>query len=96
MPLLPISHRPQHQQAECLAACAAMVLDYLNIQSSYDELLKTLQIGPAGAPFRNLYFLQPFGVSVLIEQGQIDTLRAYLQQNVPPVVFVATKNYLTG
>ncbi|MCB0153391.1 MAG: C39 family peptidase [Anaerolineae bacterium] len=91
MPLLPISHRPQRQQAECLAACAAMVPDYLNIHSSYDELLKALQIGPAGAPFRNLNFLQSFGVSVLIEQGQIDSLRTYLQQNVPPIAFVATQ-----
>lgn len=91
MPSLAISHRPQRQQAECLAACAAMVLDHLNIKLNYDKLLKVLQIGPAGAPFRNLYLLQSFGLSVLIEQGQIETLRTYLQQNVPPIVFVATQ-----
>lgn len=29
MTLLPVSHRRQQQQADCLAACAAMALDYL-------------------------------------------------------------------
>ena len=58
MTLLSVSHYQQHQQAECLVACAAMVLDYLQVPVSYERLVKLLRIGPAGAPFRNLRFLE--------------------------------------
>ncbi len=91
MPLLPILHRQQRRQAECLAACAAMVLDYLQVSASYEMLVKRLQIGYAGAPFRNLRYLEALGVSVLIEQGQIETLRLCLAKQLPPIVFVATQ-----
>jgi hypothetical protein len=38
MNLLPISHRQQIQQADCLAACAAMVLDYRYAVIGLDEI----------------------------------------------------------
>ena len=66
MPWLPISHRQQRQQADCLAACTAMLLDYWQRPVPYDSLLRVLQIGSAGAPFRNLQYLESLGVSVLI------------------------------
>ena len=91
MPLLPILHRQQRRPAECLAACVAMVLDYLQQLHSYDMLLKILQVGYAGAPFHNLHYLEKLGVSVSIEQGQITTLRAALTKKLPPIVFVATQ-----
>ena len=91
MPLRPISHHRQRQQADCLAACAAMLLDYWQIPTPYDNLIELLQIGEAGAPFRNLIHLEGLGLSVHIEQGQIDTLRSVLEQGRPPIVFVATQ-----
>jgi len=91
MPLLPILHHQQRQQAECLAACAAMLLDYLQIPHHYEALPKILRIGYAGAPFRNLRYLETLGVSVVIEQGQIETLRLFLSRKLPPIVFVATQ-----
>ncbi len=91
MPLLPILHCQQRQPAECLAACAAMALDYLQKPHSYDTLLKIIQVGYAGAPFRNLHYLAKLDVSVSIEQGQITTLRAALAKKLPPIVFVATQ-----
>ncbi len=39
MTLLPVSHRRQQQQADCLTACAAMVLDYQQRPIPYDRLL---------------------------------------------------------
>ena len=45
MNLLPISHRQQIQQADCLAACAAMLLDYLHVPIQYKYLLRLLQVG---------------------------------------------------
>jgi hypothetical protein len=67
-----------------------MVLNFLQVPASYDRLIKLLRIGPAGAPFRNLHYLSSMGVSVSIEQGEIDTLQAYLHQGLPPIAFVAT------
>jgi ABC-type bacteriocin/lantibiotic exporter with double-glycine peptidase domain len=91
MPSLPISHHKQQQQADCLAACAFMVLGYLQQPTSYAKLIKLLRIGYAGAPFSNLRFLESLGLSVTILQGDLATLRQYLNQGMPPIVFVATK-----
>ena len=74
MPLLPISHQQQQQPAECLATCAAMLFDYWQQPTDYETLLKILQIGYAGAPFRNLHYLEALGASVFIEQDQLKTL----------------------
>lgn len=90
MPSLPISHHPQQQQADCLAACAFMVLSHLQRPVAYAKLIKLLQIGYAGAPFSNLHYLESWGLSVTIRQGDLATLRHYLTQGIPPIVFVAT------
>jgi ABC-type bacteriocin/lantibiotic exporter with double-glycine peptidase domain len=90
MTLLLVSHYQQRQQAECLAACAAMVLDYVQVPVSYERLLRLLRIGPAGAPFRNLRYLEALGLSVLIERGEIATLQSHLERGLPPLAFVDT------
>jgi ABC-type bacteriocin/lantibiotic exporter with double-glycine peptidase domain len=90
MPLLPISHYRQHQQSECLAACAAMVLDYLQIPFQYNHLIQLLRIGIAGASFRNLRYLKALGVQISIERGDVDILQAHIQRGLAPIVFVAT------
>lgn len=90
MPLLPVSHYQQRRESECLAACAAMVLGYLEVPVDYQALLKLLRIGPEGAAFRNLSYLQSLGVSVLIEHGEIEALRQHLERGLPPIAFVAT------
>ena len=91
MPLLAISHQQQRQQSDCLAACAEMVLTYLGQPTNYDQLIILLRIGPAGAPFRNLNHLAKLGVTVTIESGTIATIQSYLNQAIPPIVFVATQ-----
>ena len=91
MRLLPISHLEQRQQADCLAACAAMLLNYLQVSVKYKKLVKRLRIGYGGAPFRNLHDLETFGVSVQILQGEIETLREHLKQGIAPMVFVDTQ-----
>lgn len=52
---LPVPHLKQTQQADCLAACAAMVLAYLNQPTDYRRLLTLLGIGVHGAPGAILY-----------------------------------------
>ncbi|MBI4670212.1 MAG: hypothetical protein HY741_00910 [Chloroflexi bacterium] len=90
MPLLPVSHHEQLQQSDCLAACAAMVLDYLGFPAEYDTLLSRLQVGEYGALIGNLRFLEKFGVKVLIARGEIETLRSCLARALPPIAFVDT------
>ncbi len=91
MPLLPVPHYQQRRQAECLTACAAMVLNYLNRPVNYETLLKRLQVGSSGASYHNLRYLESLGISVQVAQGEIDTLCRYIQRRIPPIVFVKTK-----
>lgn len=90
MTLLPVSHRRQQQQADCLAACAAMVLDYLQRPIPYDRLLHLLRVDAIGAPFRNLRLLQSLRLSVTIANGDMTTLHAHLQNGRPLIVAVDT------
>src|SRR5690349_6037455 len=90
MSLLPVSHRPQQRQADCLAACAAMVLDYLHVPIDYRDLIKRLRIESYGAPFGNLRYLESSRVQVQIQRGDMDGLRKYLERELPPIVFVNT------
>lgn len=91
MSLLRVSHKEQSQQSDCLAACAAMVLEYLDINASYKDLLKRLKVNQYGALYKNLYYLQDLGVKVLLAQGEIENLSDSLARNVPPIAFVDTR-----
>lgn len=91
MPLLPVNHIPQQRAGECLAACAAMVLEYLSVPADYSALVAQLRLHPRiGGPFRNLRHLESLGVKVLIEQGEINLLRSYLENGLPPIALVDT------
>lgn len=90
MNLLPISHHTQQRQADCLAACAAMVLAYWQRPLPYAQLLKRLRIGPAGAPYHNLKYLASSDLLVQIQSGQLTDLVSCLDAQIPPVVFVHT------
>ncbi len=91
MNLLPISHRRQQQQADCLAACAAMVLDYLQVPISYVRLLRLLNIRAHGAAFANLRNLANLGVAVVVAEGDLEHLQKLLASGLPPLVAVATR-----
>ena len=90
MSLLVVSHRKQQQQADCLAACAAMVLDYLHIQVDYRRLLRILRIRAYGAAFSNLHYLQALGLRVEVHQGTFIALQGLLAQGLPIIVAVDT------
>lgn len=90
MILLPISHRRQKRQADCLAACAAMVLDYLQIPIDYDNLTRLLGVDAIGTPFRRLQNLEKLGLNIHIGEGSVATLRTYLEAGLPSIVAVNT------
>jgi ABC-type bacteriocin/lantibiotic exporter with double-glycine peptidase domain len=90
MSLLPVSHQQQRQSADCLAACSAMVLDYLLIPYQYERLLRLLNTRSFGTQFSNLRQLATLGVAVQVLRGDLAQLVAHLETGLPPIVFVNT------
>lgn len=86
-----ISLHRQTQPADCLAACAAMVLDFLGQLHSYAELLDLLGIGPYGAPRRNILRLTALGLRVDYGEATPGILAAYLKDGQPVIAFVDTR-----
>lgn len=84
--LLPVPHVQQRESADCLAACAAMVLTYRGGRFRYTRLVKLLDIKWFGTPFSQLNKLTKLGVSVEIAHGTIDTLYTALQADHPIIV----------
>lgn len=90
MSSLAVSHRRQLQQADCLAACAAMILDYLQLSVDYPRLLQLLEIRSYGAAFSNLCRLEMLGVSVTMKKGSVAMLREAVKNGLPVIVAVDT------
>lgn len=91
MPLLPVSHQPQQQQADCLAACAMMVLNYYGIQAKYADLLKELKIQSFGTSFDQLMSLVgAYRVSVDVGEGDWGMVEANIQAGSPVIAAVDT------
>jgi len=88
--LLPVSHRKQSQRADCLAACAAMVLDYIGRPCPYQQLLSLLGVKPIGAPSSNILRLARLGVSVIHKAGALEELELQIAQGRPCIVFLDT------
>lgn len=88
--LLPVPHEQQRQDADCLAACAAMALAFIELHPDYDQLLKLLRVKPYGTSGRNLGYLVSLGVEVTYREGSIDELKSYLLDDVPVIALVRT------
>ena len=90
MPLLAVSHRKQEQQADCLAACAAMALDYLQVRVDYQRLVRLLRIRAYGAAFSNLRHLESIGLRIEIGRGDLEMLRSAIEMGLPVIVALDT------
>jgi ABC-type bacteriocin/lantibiotic exporter with double-glycine peptidase domain len=88
--LLPVPHHKQKQQADCLAACAAMILDYLAQPIVYADLVKLLQIGPIGTPSFRIQALNKLGLTVVYGKSSLQSMRHHLLQGHPGIAFVNT------
>ena len=93
MQLLPVLHQKQRQQADCLAACSAMVLRYLEVPYMYDNLIRLLDIQAHGTAFSKVRNLAaPFGLHVAVKEGDFTALRSCLALALPPLVAINTDN----
>jgi ABC-type bacteriocin/lantibiotic exporter with double-glycine peptidase domain len=89
--LLPIPHIPQQASGECLAACAAMALNYSGYKINCRRLVQILQIRPGyGTPFPKIQTLTSIGIKVTYQQGNQEELYRFLSQNKPCIVPVQT------
>ena len=90
--ILPVTHRRQRHPADCVAACAAMALDYLNEPVEYDRLLRILRVEPEfGTAAFNIRLLEELGVTVIYrERGSLDEIRQHLENHLPCIAFLRT------
>ncbi|MCL4860656.1 MAG: C39 family peptidase [Caldilineaceae bacterium] len=92
MSLLHVSHWKQRRQADCLVACTAMILAYLQIPVNYEHLMRLLRTMPVGTFFRNLRHLESaLGLSVSVGYGNTQILRSYLDTGLPVIASVNTQ-----
>lgn len=89
--LLPVRHLRQHNDADCLAACAAMLLDYLRIEVKYDRLLKLLKVKSFGTPGQNLRLLVGLGIQVTYREGSMEELNQHIANGIPCITLVRTR-----
>lgn len=88
--LLPIPHHRQQQDSDCLAACAAMVLDYLDVEIPYSRLLQLLRVKSFGAPASNIRLLEQLSLTASYRVTNMAGLEGLLASGQPVIVFVRT------
>lgn len=90
--LLTVPHIPQQADADCLAACAGMLLAASGLAIPHDRLVRLLRTAEWGTPRSNLHILQRLSsdLSIVIKQGDIGDLSAALDMGLAPILFVYT------
>lgn len=87
---LPIPHHRQTQDADCLPAYVAMVLEYFGQPMAYDDLLHLFGTRPHGTVARHVLRLNRLGFSVIYREGTVAELRTWLDRRQPIIVLVKT------
>jgi ABC-type bacteriocin/lantibiotic exporter with double-glycine peptidase domain len=90
-PLLHVPLRKMTQEADCLAACTAMVLDYIGHPIDYTDLLRVLEIGSLGTPAGRIVRLASLGIPVEYGEGTLARLETLVGQDRPVIVLVRTR-----
>ena len=89
--LLNVPLHKMSQTADCLAACAAMILDYIGHPVNYTDLLRLLEVGPLGTPAGHIVRLGQWGVSVEYGEGSLETLQSLVDNDRPVIALVRTR-----
>ncbi|MEM7531209.1 MAG: C39 family peptidase [Chloroflexota bacterium] len=100
---LSIPHIQQKRSGECLAACAAMVIEHLNqhvtttrtrrVRYTYRQLIRMLQIKRTiGTPFSQITRLDRLNINIHYQtHGRLETLYELLRAGWPSIVGVQTQ-----
>lgn len=84
--LLPVPHKQQEEEADCLAACAAMLFAYHQIRVRYKRLYKLLGVKWHGTPFSNLTRLSQLGMDVYLDRHNLNAIQQQLSARNPLIV----------
>ena len=90
---LSLPFKKQEQFADCLPACAAMVLSHLGVRIRYGRLVKLLRTTPFGTSAFNLQYLERIGVKADVDDRDMEQLRVAVQNGVPTICFVTTAHF---
>ena len=94
MLLSSFANRRQQDESDCLVACCAMVLDYLQVSIRYARLARILQTQWFGTPFGNVRLLESLGLNILIDyHGDLDVFLKYIETGLPVLVNVNTTGW---
>lgn len=88
---LSVPHIPQHKDGECVAACAAMLLDYMGVSASYNQILKLLGTEWFGTFASQIRKLESLKLTVIYQRGTFEDLHHHLSNNHPCIAFVMTE-----
>lgn len=88
--LLNVSYIPQKRESDCLPVCAQMVLAYLGISATYDQLYTLLETKWFGTPFEKITRVESLGTSVSIDYLGLAAIKGYLNNNLPVIAGVHT------
>ncbi|MBN1487428.1 MAG: C39 family peptidase, partial [Anaerolineae bacterium] len=87
--VLNVSHYRQITEGYCLAACAQMVLDYLGLEVTQEELARRLGVRPhIGVPSSRLLRLRSATLDVVYTDGNLLDLIAWIDNGLPVIAFV--------
>ena len=73
-----------------MAACAAMLLDFVGQPVAYRRLLRLLDITPFGTPARRITNLSRQGLRVTYTQGSLGEIESLIEHGQPCIAFVRT------
>ena len=89
---LSVPHKAQLDIGYCLPACVEMVLGYWGKEEEQETLAQRLKtISGFGTPGSNILFLASRGLQVEYREGQLEDLEQALEENIPPIALVRTR-----
>jgi ABC-type bacteriocin/lantibiotic exporter with double-glycine peptidase domain len=80
----------QSRAGRCLPACVRMVLAFLGDERSEDALARVLKTRPFDTQASNVRLLASYGYTVTYGETSFSQLREFVQEGIPPIVFIQT------
>ena len=94
MPWLNVPHQVEHRPGWCLPACAAMVTAFWQHPLVQEDIGQWLDTRSIGTPASRIVRLARRGFDVIYTTGSPAALIEWLDQGVPPILFVRTGDLL--
>lgn len=90
---LKIPHIRQKSNADCLVACAAMMLESAGFRADYNHILRLLGTSELGTPHSRIQLLSRIHSDLLLiyREGELEDIIRFLDNGYPIGIFVYTK-----